>query len=71
MLQAFRSERGFPLTSMESPRDVALRFRERAAELLVMAEKIGIPSAAADLRSLAAKWIEMAEHEERRGRRQN
>jgi hypothetical protein len=53
---------------MESPDDVARRFRERAIELLVMAEKIGIPSAAEDLRSLADRWIEMAEHEERRAR---
>lgn len=71
MLHANDPTAGLAFRPMESPQDVARRFREKAVELLVMAEKIGIPSAAADLRTLAEKWIEMAEQEEGRAGRKN
>jgi hypothetical protein len=66
MLRANHTAAAVAFPAMESPQDVSRRFRERAIELLVMAEKVGIPSAASDLRELAARWIEMAEREEAR-----
>jgi hypothetical protein len=66
MLQGRLPGPGLSSTAMETPQELARRWRERTEVLCALAAMMEHPAATQDLMEVAARWEVMARHAEER-----